>query len=159
MAKPKIDFNALKRDNWSEQETQNAALVINFIQRLINDHDFDYILKKFDKGPYIQHNRSMADGVVNVVDYFRKMVKRFPNFSYDVKHIYVDGDHVIVHSHSTTNKKDRGNAQKGFNIKDTWKVKNGQLVEHWDAIQPIDGFMRFYTWVAGGGFKNSNTLF
>ncbi len=159
MKKPKIDFNLLKKDNWSEQETQNAALVIDFVQRLMNDHDFDYVMDKFDTGTYIQHNRSMPDGVSGVVEYVRKFVKRFPDFAYDVKHVYVDGMNVILHSHSTMNKKDRGNLQKGFNIIDTWKIENGKLVEHWDAIQPIDGFMRFYTWVAGGGFKNSNTLF
>lgn len=159
MEKLKIDFNSLKRDNWSEQETKNAELVVDFVQHLMNDHDFNYVLENFEKGSYIQHNRSMPNGVGGVVEYVRKFVKRFPDFTYDVKHIYVDGQYVILHSHSTSNKKDRGNPQKGFNIKDTWKVENGQLVEHWDAIQPIDGFMRFYTWLAGGGSKNANTLF
>ena len=159
MGQLKIDFNTLKRDNWSEQETKNAELVVDFVQHLMNDHDFDYVMNKFDKGSYTQHNRSMPNGVGGVVEYVRKFVKRFPDFTYDVKHIYVDGQYVILHSHSTSNKKDRGNPQKGFNIKDTWKVENGHLVEHWDAIQPIDGFMRFYTWIAGGGSKNANTLF
>ena len=159
MEKRQINFNSLKRDNWTEQESKNAELVLDFVQHLMNDHDFDYVLEKFNTGSYIQHNRSMPNGVEGVVNYVRKFVKRFPDFSYDVKHIYVDGQYVILHSHSTANKKDRGNAQKGFNIKDTWKVENGQLVEHWDAIQPIDGFMRFYALVAGGGSKNSNTLF
>ena len=159
MEKLKIDFDALKRDNWSEQESKNAALVLDFIQHLMNDHDFDYILEKFDKGEYIQHNRSMPNGVKGVVEYVRKFVKRFPDFTYDVKHVHADGQFVIVHSHSTSNKKDRGNAQKGFNIIDKWKIEDAKLVEHWDAIQAIDGFMRLYSWVAGGGSKNSNTLF
>ena len=47
-------------------------------------------------------------------------------------------------------KNDQGNPQKGINLKDTWKVENGQLVEHWDAIQPIDGFMRLFAVFAGG---------
>ena len=159
MDKLKIDINTLKKDNWSEQELNNVELVLDFVQHLMNDHDFDYVMDKFDKGAYIQHNRSMPNGVAGVVEYVRSFVKRFPDFTYDVKHVYADGNYVIVHSHSTANKKDRGNTQKGLNIKDTWKVENGQLVEHWDAIQPIDGFMRFYALVAGGGSKNSNTLF
>ena len=159
MGQPKIDFNSLKRENWSEQETKNAELVVDFVQHLMNDHDFDYVMENFDGGSYIQHNRSMPNGVSGVVEYVRKFVKSYPDFAYDVKHIYVDGQYVILHSHSTANKKHRGNAQKGLNIKDTWKVENGQLVEHWDAIQPIDGFMRFYSLIAGGGSKNANTLF
>ncbi|MEL6970232.1 MAG: ester cyclase [Bacteroidota bacterium] len=155
----KIDLDQLKRDNWSEQELQNVELVVDFVQHLMNDHDFEYVLEKFGKGSYVQHNRSMNDGLTGVVEYVSKFVKSFPDFTYDVKHIYVDGQYVILHSHSTANKKDRGNPQKGFNIKDTWKVENGQLVEHWDAIQPIDGFMRLYAVFAGGAVKNDNTLF
>ncbi|MEM9919184.1 MAG: ester cyclase [Bacteroidota bacterium] len=155
----KIDFDQLRRDNWSKEEVSNARLVADFVQHLMNDHDFDYVMEKFGKGPYTQHNRGMTDGVKGVVEYVSKFVKRFPDFAYDVKHIYVDGPYVIFHSHSTANKKDRGNPNKGFNIKDTWKVENGQLVEHWDAIQPIDGFMRLYAVFAGGSVRNVNTLF
>lgn len=134
-------------------------MVVDFVQHLMNDHDFDYVMEKFDKGSYKQHNRGMLNGVKGVVEYVSKFVKRYPDFTYDVKHIYVDGQYVILHSHSTATRKDRGNSQKGFNIKDTWKVENGQLVEHWDAIQPIDGFMRVYSVFAGGAVKNENTLF
>ena len=38
-------------------------------------------------------------------------------------------------------------------------MENGKLVEHWDAVQPIHGFMRFYDWMTGGKFKNTNTYF
>lgn len=155
----KIDIEKLKRENWSEQEVKNVELVIDFVQHLMNNHDFDYVLNRFGKGSYVQHNRGMLNGVKGVVDYISKFVKRFPDFTYDVKHIYVDGQYVTLHSHSTSNKKDRGNSGKGFNIMDTWKVENGQLVEHWDAIQPIDGFMRLYAFFTGGSVKNANTLF
>ena len=39
MGKVKIDFNSLKKDNWSEQETKNAELALDFVQHLMNDHD------------------------------------------------------------------------------------------------------------------------
>ncbi|MEN0003514.1 MAG: ester cyclase [Bacteroidota bacterium] len=159
MDTPIIALDALKRESWSAQESKNVALVLDFVQHIMNDHDFDYVLEKFGGGAYIQHNQSMPNGVGGVVDYMRKFAKQFPDFSYDVKHIYADGPYVIVHSHATISKKHRGNPKKGLNIKDTWKIENGQLVEHWDAIQPIDSFMRFYAWIAGGGSKNRNTLF
>ncbi|MCI5056608.1 MAG: nuclear transport factor 2 family protein, partial [Flavobacteriales bacterium] len=111
------------------------------------------------KNPYIQHNRGMEDGMVGVIDFVSKFAKRYPEYSYDVKHIYVDGNHVIFQSHVTIKKKHRGNANKGLNIKDTWKVEDGKIVEHWDAIQAVDGFMRFYAWMAGGKIKNTNTLY
>ena len=159
MAKIKIDLNALASDNWTENERENVKRVTDFVQNLMNNHDFNYVLKEHGTGAYKQHNRSMLDGIKGVVAYVSKFVKSFPDFTYDVKHIYADGDFVIFHSHSTTSKKDRGNPRKGFNIIDIWKVKNGQLVEHWDSIQPINGFMRLYALYAGGAEKNNNTLF
>ncbi|MEM7104920.1 MAG: nuclear transport factor 2 family protein [Bacteroidota bacterium] len=159
MDRLQVNIDLLKKDSWNEQEFKNAQLVTDFVQHLMNNHDFDYVLKEFDKGSYIQHNRSMPNGVGGVVAYIRNLVKRFPDYTYDVKHIYVDGAYVIFHSHATVNKKHRGNPQKGFNIKDTWKVEDGKITEHWDAIQPVEGFWRLYAWLFGGGSKNSNTLF
>ena len=159
MKTAQIEIDKLKRNNWSDQELKNAELVVDFVQHLMNDHDFDYVLKKFDRASYVQHNRSMSDGVKAVVDYISKFVNQFPDFAYDVKHIYVDGQYVTLHSHSTLSKKDRGNPDKGFNIIDVWKVENDQLIEHWDAIQPINGFMRLYALFSGGSKRNNNTLF
>lgn len=44
----KISFDALKKDSWSEQETKNVKLIIEFVQLLMNDLDFDAVLKKFE---------------------------------------------------------------------------------------------------------------
>ncbi|MEM6316207.1 MAG: nuclear transport factor 2 family protein [Bacteroidota bacterium] len=159
MSVVKINIDDLKRDNWSDQELKNASLVIDFVQHLMNDHDFDYVMEKFGKNTYTQHNREMTDGITGVLEYIRNLTKRFPDYTYDVKHIYVDGQFVIFHSHATVNKKHRGNPNRGFNIKDTWKVVDGKIVEHWDAIQPINGFWRFFVWLTGGKVKNANTLY
>jgi len=146
-----------ERPNWTKVERQNAAVVMDFIQHLMNNHDFDYIKQKFGNHPYKQHNQSMIDGIEGVLRVDSNFAKAYPDYTYDVKHVYVDGDFVTVHSHATNNLKHRGNPQKGLNIIDTWKVENGKLTEHWDAVQPIHGQMRFYFWMVGGKFKNSNT--
>lgn len=101
----------------------------------------------------------MPNGVEGVINYVNRFVKRYPAYTYDVKNMTVDGEFVTIQSHVTINAKDRNNPNKGLNIMDKWRVKDGQLLEHWDAIQPIDGFMRFYAWMIGGKTVNSNTLF
>ena len=101
----------------------------------------------------------MVDGLEGVLEVVSSFAKRYPDYTYDVKHIYVDGDYVTLHSHATNKKKHRGNPQKGLNIMDTWKVENGELTEHWDAVQPIHGSMRFLFWMIGGKFRNKNTYF
>lgn len=159
MNTPIINFEALKKSHWSAQANENVALVADFIQNLMNNHDFDYVLKKYDNNVYVQHNRNIPDGVKALVTYVKNFVKRFPAYSYDVKHIYVDGNYVTFHSHVTVNKKHRGNPNKGLNIIDTWEIVDGKISHHWDAIQPIDAMMRFIIWLTGGKVRNSNGLF
>lgn len=155
----KIDLQKLKKDTWTEEEYQNVELVVDFVQKLMNDHNFDYIMTKFGSHRYKQHNQTMTDGLGGVLKTVSEFTKSFPDFTYDVKHLYVDGANVILHSHATAKKSHRGNPQKGMNIMDIWRVENGKIVEHWDAVQAIHGFMRFYALMSGGKFRNQNTYF
>mgnify|MGYP001802614984 CR=1 FL=1 len=138
---------------------QNATAFVDFVQHLINNHDFDYILEKYGDNPYVQHNRNIPDGIAGLVDFVGKFAKRYPEYAYDVKHILVDGEYVTFHSHATVKQAHRGDELMGLNIKDTWRVVNGQVVEHWDAIQPLGTSMRALALVAGGRTRNSNTIF
>jgi len=155
----KIDLEKLKKDSWTAEEQKNAELVVDFVQNIMNNHDFEYVRNTFGGSRYKQHNQTMTDGLEGVLKVVSDFTKNFPEFTYDVKHIYVDGPNVILHSHATSKKAHRGNPQKGMNIMDIWKVENGQLVEHWDAVQVIHGFMRFYALMSGGKFRNENTYF
>lgn len=146
------------QENWSQSETNNVKVVIDFVQHLMNDHDFDYIEKQFGSSPYTQHNQSMTDGISGVVEAVQSVVKRYPEYSYGVKRIVASGDYVVLHSHISMKAKQRGDETKGFIITDTWRLEDGKLVEHWDAVQPINGFWRFYTWLTGGKVRNTNGL-
>ncbi|NOU49053.1 SnoaL-like domain-containing protein [Pseudoalteromonas sp. JBTF-M23] len=154
-----IDLQSLQKPNWTEQELANAALVTDFVQNLMNNHDFDYILKHYNDSAYIQHNRNLPDKVSGLVGFLKEFVEEYPDYTYDVKHIYVDGDYVIFHSHATLEEDDRGNDEKGMNIIDTWRLDDGRIVEHWDSIQALDTFMRFYSLISGGDIRNDNGVF
>ena len=154
-----INLDHLKKDNWTNIENQNAEIVVDFVQNLMNDHNFDYIREQFGGNPYKQHNQSMVDGLDGVLEVVSSFAKRYPDYTYDVKHIYVDGPFVTLHSHATNNRKHRGNPKKGLNIMDIRKVEDGKITEHWDAVQPIHGAMRLLFWMIGGRFRNSNTYF
>ncbi len=156
MATLTIELSELQRPTWSPEEEANAALVADFVGLLMNEHDFDEVRRRFGSGDYVQHNHGIADGIEGVLETIGDLVKRFPDYGYDVKHIAVDGDMVILHSHATLRKAHRGNPRKGFNITDRWRVVDGELVEHWDSIQPIDLFGRFYTLMTGGKVRNDN---
>ena len=156
---PQVKLEDHLKGHWTQQETDNAKLVIDFVQNLMNDHNFDYVRKEFGNDKYLQHNRNLPDGLDGVVSYVEDFAKRYPEYSYDVKHIHADGDYVFFHSHVTIKAKHRGDEAKGFNISDRWRIEDGQIVEHWDSIQPINGFMRFFVWLTGGKLRNSNTIF
>ncbi len=151
-----IELEDLRRPTWSPDEEANAALVLEFVRLLMNEHDFEAVRERFGSGQYVQHNHGIADGIEGVLTTIGDLVKRFPDYTYDVKHVLVDGDIVTLHSHATLRKQHRGNPRKGFNIIDRWRVADGELVEHWDSIQPIDLFGRLYALVTGGKVRNDN---
>ena len=156
---PRIIFDNHAQDHWTKEETENVKVVVDFFQHLMNEHDFEYTLKTYGGGSYIQHNKAIPNEIEGLVDYVKTMVKRFPEYSFNVKKIFADGDYVILHSHTTMKAKHRGNEKKGFIITDTFRLKNGKLAEHWDAIQPIDFFSRFLMLVTGGTIGNNNPTF
>lgn len=159
MSSPRIALSNLVKAHWSEQDKANASKVVEFVQLMMNDHDFSIIRQKYSSNSYTQHNRNIADGIEGVIATVSALVKQSPEFSYDVKHIFVDGEHVILHSHATLKAAHRGDDTQGFNIVDTWKVVDGQLTEHWDAIQGISFSMRLYSLLTGGKVRNSNGVF
>lgn len=154
-----VDLSSLKKTSWTKQEFANAKIITDFVQNLMNNHDFNYILKHYNDNSYVQHNRNLPDKVIGLVDFLKEFVEDYPDYVYDVKHIYVDGNYVIFHSHATLNKEDRGNDQKGMNIIDTWRIEEGRIVEHWDSIQALDLSMRIYSLISGGDIANSNGVF
>lgn len=156
---PQIRLEEHLKGDWSQKETDNVKVVIDFIQHLMNAHDFAYVRKQFGHHNYVQHNRGIPDTIEGLVDYVEGFAKRYPDYSYDVKRVFVDGDYVLFHSHVTTKAKHRGNEKKGFIIIDAWRVEDGQIRDHYDAVQPINGFLRFFMWMAGGKVRNSNPTF
>lgn len=155
----KIEIDNHIQNNWTKDEVNNVKVVVDFFQKLMNEHDFEYIIEKYSNSSYIQHNRAIPNKISGVVDYVKNLTKRFPEYSFDVKRILADGDFVVLHSHATMNKKHRGDERKGFIITDTFRLENGNLAEHWDAIQPIDIFSRLVILMSGGSIGNNNPTF
>lgn len=154
-----ISLDEHVQDHWTQEERGNAALVVDFFQHLMNEHDFEYTLQTYDKGPYIQHNRAIPDGIAGLVGYVKTLVGRFPDYGFDVKRIISSGDFVVLHSHATLRAAHRGNEKKGFIVTDTFRIDNGRLAEHWDALQPIDFGTRLLFLMTGGTIGNSNPTF
>ncbi|MEU1384967.1 MULTISPECIES: nuclear transport factor 2 family protein [unclassified Nonomuraea] len=50
----------------------------------------------------------------------------------DLKRVIADDDHVVLHYLMTTDDDPRGVA-----VVDIWRLAGGQIVEHWDVVQPV----------------------
>lgn len=114
------------------KEEQNKQVVLDFYEKAVNQKNFEAAARHF--GPrYIQHNPHAADGV----DGFREFVeghlkKQTPDSKSEIKRVFADGDHVILHVHAVPKPGARGAA-----IVDIFRLDDGKIVEHWDVIQDI----------------------
>jgi predicted SnoaL-like aldol condensation-catalyzing enzyme len=112
------------------QETNKKA-VLEFYEKGLNEKDFDAASKYL--GPrYTQHNPSAQDGPEGFKAFLGFLREKFPDSHSEIKQVFADGDYVILHVHAVREKGTRGNA-----IIDIFKLENGKIVEHWDAVQPI----------------------
>jgi predicted SnoaL-like aldol condensation-catalyzing enzyme len=114
-----------------EQLEANKRTVTAFEDAALNQKNFDAASKYL--GPrYTQHNPNAADGPEGLKGYITFLKDKFPNNHSEIKHIFADGDYVIVHDHAV-----REPGTLGFAIVNIYKLENGKVVEHWDVIQSI----------------------
>jgi predicted SnoaL-like aldol condensation-catalyzing enzyme len=114
-----------------EELEVNKKTVMAFEDAALNQKDFE-AASKYLGSRYTQHNPTAADGPEGLEAYIAFLKEKFPNNHSEIKHIFADGDYVIVHDHAVREPGTRGNA-----IVNIYKLENGKVVEHWDVIQPI----------------------
>ena len=109
----------------------NKQNVVEFYDKVINQKDFDAASKYL--GPrYTQHNPTAADGAEGLKAFIQFLRENYPNTHSEIKRVFEDGDYVILHVHSIREPGTRGRA-----IFDLFKLENGKIIEHWDAVQDI----------------------
>ena len=113
-------------------QDQNKKVVTDFYELAFNKHKPTEAAKKFIGDKYIQHNPFVPNGAKPFYEYFEGHFKANPESRADIKRVVADGDLVILHIHSTQNKKDLGRA-----VIDIFRLENGKIVEHWDVIQEV----------------------
>jgi len=114
-----------------KKEEQNKRAVVEFYEKAINQKDFEAASKYL--GPkYTQHNPNAADGATGLQAFLKFLRERYPNSHSEIKRVFADGDHVILHVHAVREPGTRGSA-----IVDIFRLENGKIVEHWDVNQEI----------------------
>ena len=121
--------NAQTKRN-SEKEEANKKMVMAFYQGLFGDKDYS-VIDKYIVKDYIQHNPSLADGSEALKNAVQVWLKDVPKGKVNFQHTAADGDLVFLHV------KTYGATGKPTAIVEIFKVKNNQIVEHWDVVQEV----------------------
>ena len=115
-------------------EEANRRVVVTMYNLLMNEHKVDEALEYIDPN-YIQHNVRAPDGKEFLRGAFKARFAENPKFRSDIKRTVADGDLVVVHTHERFNPDDPNDL--GNIVMDIYRVKNGLIVEHWDAYMPV----------------------
>ena len=115
-------------------EEANRRVVVTMYNLLMNEHKVDEALEYIDPN-YRQHNVRAPDGKEFLRGAFKARFAENPKFRSDIKRTVADGDLVVVHTHERFNPDDPNDL--GNIIMDIYRVRNGLIVEHWDAYMPV----------------------
>jgi predicted SnoaL-like aldol condensation-catalyzing enzyme len=88
--------------------------------------------ERYAVDPFYEHNPQHADGVAAAKELFTGLFAANPEVTIDVKRVIAEGDYVAVHHHLKLHPDDRG-----FSCIEFFRVRDGKIVEHWDAVQPV----------------------
>ena len=125
-----LSFGAGAKDTLTTNP--KGKMVVAFLDMVFNQKKVKEGFDNYTAAPYRQHNPFAADGAQAAIDFLAPYLAKNTEYRYDFKHVYVDGDIVVVHSHVKRDANDRGSA-----VVDIFRIEKGKVVEHWDVVQPI----------------------
>ncbi len=109
----------------------NKKLVTAFLDELLVKKDLAAI-DAYVGTEYHEHSPNIRDGVAGVKAGLGAYFAQFPQLSVTLKRVIAQGDLVAVHSHYVDTPGERGRA-----VIDLFRVRDGKIVEHWDASQDV----------------------
>jgi len=111
----------------------NKEIALAFYTQALLRGDVENAFRTYAGPYYRQHNPLIEDGMDGVRRFIAWITATHPNASGEIKRVFAEGDHVILHSHwHGLSDNPRGEA-----VVDIFRLENGKLVEHWDVIQPV----------------------
>ena len=115
----------------SKPRADNRTIITDFARLFYTERKVAQAFETYVAPDYIQHNPGVADGrgaaVAALADMFGDPAKRFT-----IEQILVDGDMAVIHIHAIPKP-----GSHGATVFDMYRMKNGKIVEHWDAIQVV----------------------
>lgn len=116
---------------------QNTAVVLAFLDTVINKHEVEQAFRLYVAAQYQQHDPRVADGTEAAMQALAHYTHElYPELRLEVKRTVAQGDLVAVHSRYIKYAADRATG-RGQAVVDIFRLEHGKIVEHWDVGQDI----------------------
>lgn len=112
--------------------TSSEALAIDGLNALFRDYDLSKLKALFSEN-YIQHNPGVPTGRAPVEGFLPALKEA--GTSVQIHRVFQDGEFVVLHN--TYDNAEAFGAKEIVTF-DVFRVENGKLAEHWDAVQPLE---------------------
>jgi len=116
---------------YSAQEQANLDLVLAMFRDVLEPLSSAQVDEYIAPG-YIQHSQLAEPGREGLKAFLDKVGPNRQQATHDIKRIFADGDHVIVHYHVR-----RWPDDIGFAVMDIFRVADGLIQEHWDVMMDV----------------------
>ena len=111
--------------------TRNRQLVENYFNGLTKRHDAS-VIDRYVARNVFQHDQTLRDGSAAVKTAYLADRAAHPHSIVSSVQLIAEGDLVSVHYHYQADAADRGKA-----VEEVFRVRDGRIVEHWDAHQDV----------------------
>lgn len=112
------------------QAETNKQIATKAYQRIFGDLDVTGVDELMSKD-FIQHNPTLPDGPEGVKAVVQMLASQgVPKQKVVFKHVAAEDDLVILHSRTEM-------AGKEWRFIDIYRIENGKLAEHWDAMMQM----------------------
>lgn len=112
-------------------EQRNLDLVLRMYGEVLVPFDSSKV-DQYISPDYVQHSSLAPPGRAALKEFLDFIRQRSPDAETHIKRSFVDGDHVICHTHVIRHKGDPGLA-----VVDIFRVAGDYIVEHWDVLMDV----------------------
>ncbi|WP_084599025.1 nuclear transport factor 2 family protein [Actinoplanes subtropicus] len=109
----------------------NKKIVTDYVERLLVNQDLSAI-DAYLSPEHHEHNPGIASGAVELKAGLQAYLEQFPELKISLKRIIGEGDLVAAHLHVVN-----APGERGRSVIDLFRVRDGKIVEHWDASQDV----------------------
>jgi predicted SnoaL-like aldol condensation-catalyzing enzyme len=113
----------------------NKAVVLEVVQQIINSRNVD-LADQLVTSDVVQNLDRPTEGLEAYKAYYRKIFKRYRDYTLEVSHVAADGDIVMVHGRLFGITK--GGNKINFNVADIYRMSGGKIAERWHVEQLIN---------------------